>query len=311
MNEIVKYSNYLNKLRFSNFEAMDYNILFYISAISKNKGTNLVQFTFDDIRTATNYKSSSNKRLYDDLLRMSDKLQKVRAVVKNDTRTESFILFPTYIVDQKEKILKIRVNEDFAFILNELTGEFTRFELEEFTNLSSKYSKTLYRLLKQFKNTGLYEVGLEDFRYVMDIPQSYTPRDIMNKAIKPSVDELQSHFANLVCTVKTANKRGNPVIGYKFTFTPEERIVDADSSDKADKKKTSKPKKNSFNDFHQRDYDFEELERELLEADRRALGTTERKSEDKEEDGGQMTLADYMEDMQVIDVDYKESDDKK
>lgn len=47
----------------------------------------------------------------------------------------------------------MKVNEDFLYILNDLTKNFTLFELQEFNNLVCIF-KNLYRLLKQFKTTG-------------------------------------------------------------------------------------------------------------------------------------------------------------
>lgn len=52
------------------------------------------------------------------------------------------------------KKLEIEVNPKFEYIVNELTKNFTGFKLEEFIALSGKYTKTLYRLLKQFRKTG-------------------------------------------------------------------------------------------------------------------------------------------------------------
>lgn len=60
----------------------------------------------------------------------------------------------------------VSVNKRFDFFLNELTSNFTRFELEEFTNLESKYSKAMYRLLKQWRTVGKKEWSIEDFRYL-------------------------------------------------------------------------------------------------------------------------------------------------
>ena len=56
-----------------------------------------------------------------------------------------------------------------------MVQNFTIFELLEFTSLSSKYSKTLYRLLKQWRTQGEYIFhDIADFREKMDIPESFS-----------------------------------------------------------------------------------------------------------------------------------------
>lgn len=48
--------------------------------------------------------------------------------------------------------MEIQVNMPyFGYLLNYLNANFTSFELLEFQNISGKYAKTLYRLLKQWK----------------------------------------------------------------------------------------------------------------------------------------------------------------
>lgn len=133
-----------------------------------------------------------------------------------------FVLFPMFDINLENQTLTVRVNEEFKFILNNLVKNFTRFELKDFIGLQSKYSKTLFRLLKQFKTTGNYEVTLNDFIAKMDIPKSYRIKDITDKIINPTLKELQNYFQDLQCTIQYAHKRGKPVSGYIFTFQPEQ-----------------------------------------------------------------------------------------
>jgi len=268
MNEIVKYDNYLNGLKFTGFSPIDFNFLMALCSRTRDKDTNELKFTFDELREITGYKQTSIKKFASDLERMNEKLMKIICKIKTDTKTIMFVLFPTFVTDIKEQTLTVAVNEKFKFILNAIIKNFTRFDLDEFVQLDSKYSKSLYRLLKQFKSTGKFEVSIKDFREKMDCPESYTNKHIMDKIIKPSLNELQNYFQDLKCETKYAHKRGRPVLGYIFTFTPENRSLDADPSEDKIKMKSSdqnqQPKQNSFANFHQREYDYESLEKELL-----------------------------------------------
>ncbi len=268
MNEIVKYDNYMNNLRFKGFTTIDFNFLMVLCNKLRDKDLSEIVLSFEELRLKTGYKQTSIDKFVADLERMNKKLMEITCNLKTETKIIMFVLFPTFEIDLDNQILVVSVNKKFKFILNELIKNFTRFELNEFINLDSKYAKSLYRLLKQFRNTGRYEVSMDRFREVMDIPESYTNRDVMSKVITISLKELDYHFKDLKCEPKYARKRGKPVLGYVFTFTPENRSLDADPREDKIKMKSldqdQQPKQNSFANFHQREYDYDSLEKELL-----------------------------------------------
>ncbi len=56
-------------------------------------------------------------------------------------------------------------------------NDFTRFELAEFVELEGKYTKTLYRLLKQYRQKGLMMMDWQKFKEIMDIPKAFLTKD--------------------------------------------------------------------------------------------------------------------------------------
>lgn len=317
MNEVVKYHNYMNSLKFTNFTAVDFNFLMALCSRMKNQDTNKLIFSFEELRKITGYTRTSLKVFANDIMKMNEKLMKMNCRLEQDDEIIQFVLFPTFATNIRKQTLTVAVNEQFTFILNELIKNFTRFDLSEFVKLDSKYSKTLYRLLKQFKTTGKFEVTLNDFKAKMDCPKAYNNKQFMQNIINPSLRELQNYFQNLKCTVKYEHKRGKPVSGYIFTFTPEkldklelkepsaakpselqkeltqeekDKLIDEYGADMAEdyikrttqyhccsyatirkwiaedkeKEQSRKPKKNTFTNVPQHDYDFNELEKALL-----------------------------------------------
>ena len=222
MNEIVKYDNYMNSLKFTGFTTTDFNFLMLLCSKMRDKDVTELTISFDELRLKTGYTQHSVKQFVSDLKRMNDKLMKITCSLETETEIIMFVLFPTFKVNLENQMLTVCVNEEFKFILNNLVKNFTRFELKDFIGLQSKYSKTLFRLLKQFKTTGNYEVTLNDFIAKMDIPKSYRIKDITDKIINPTLKELQNYFQDLQCTIQYAHKRGKPVSGYIFTFQPEQ-----------------------------------------------------------------------------------------
>lgn len=223
MNEIVKYDNYMNNLKFTGFTTTDFNFLMALCSRMRDKETNKIVFSFVELRNITNYKKSNSIRQFvADLEHMNEKLMRVTCKLRTETEIIMFVLFPTFIINLNKQTLTVAVNEHFKFILNELIKNFTRFELKDFIGLQSKYSKTLFRLLKQFKTTGTYEVTVNDFRAKMGCPVAYNNKQFMQNVINPTFAELQNYFQDLQCTVKYEHKRGKPVSGYIFTFKPEQ-----------------------------------------------------------------------------------------
>ena len=98
------------------------------------------------------------------------------------------------------------------------------FELAEFTALRSSYAKECYRRLKQYRQTGVWKVSLEDFRRLLDVPKSYRPSEINKYVLKPIEEEL-GPLLNLKVHRKYLKKkpgRGRAsLVGFEFEFDPE------------------------------------------------------------------------------------------
>lgn len=272
MNEIVQYNNTLNSLQFKGFTAMDYNILMGLCYKVRDKGHAKITIAFEELKQLTDFKDQSDTIFIKDLERMIDKLIKVSATHITGDKKTFFVLFPTFEIDRKTRKLTVSVNKDFAFILNELTDNFTQFELKEFAELESKYAKTLYKNLKQYKRSGWWKPTVEELRIVLDVPENYSNKRIMGDVLKPALKLLEDKFEDLKCEPIRAQKRGAPVERYYFTFRAEKQIRGQQSIADypgvlpgEEEPKSKKKKTNTFNDFEQNTYDFEELEKKLLD----------------------------------------------
>ena len=118
-------------------------------------------------------------------------------------------MFTRYKVSKLEKTVLIKVNEEFKYLLNELTSNYTKFELEHFTSIKSNYGKLMFKLLKQFDSTGKREFRIEDFRELLDIPASYKMAQINARVFTESnIEELEKVFKNLkIEKIKNRNER--------------------------------------------------------------------------------------------------------
>lgn len=222
--EIVKYSNKLNNIPFKNFEKVDLNFFYAICAKVREKGSELIEIPLDEIKVMTEYKSTSVERFKSDLVRMNEKLRSCHGIYETDDEIVQFNLFSTFTIVKSRKVLKIRVNPDFAWLLNNIAKEFTSFELQEYVSLDGIYAKALYRLLKQWKTHGCTKkYGVSELKELLSIPD-YETRRFLDKVINPAIEEINKSgaFKNLRCEVIKAKKRGRPVEGYVFRFDLED-----------------------------------------------------------------------------------------
>ena len=221
-NEVVKYNNKFNQVVFQNFTENELSLLMAICSKLRGKGTDTITLTFDQIKTLTNEKQHYTAAGYAEMIdAMYRKLINL-AYFYDDGKdvAGAFHLFQGYERSITDKEVQIAVTPQFLSLFNSLEREFTRFELEEFVNLSGKYTKLLYRQLKQWRTQGHYSVLMKEFRELMDVPDSYTTRDITKRIIVPSVNKLlqlkEFHFLQYKYSYK-----GKKVIRVIFTWHPE------------------------------------------------------------------------------------------
>lgn len=218
MNEIVKYHNdFSNQVVLKKFNANELNFLMAICSKMRNQETNEIMFTFEQLKELTKWSRNDNKGFIESLENTNKKLLALNFTIKENRKTIQFVLFPTFITDDEKKTLKVRVNEDFKYLLNGLSSNFTHFELENFTILQSKYSKILYKELMKFKSTGYLIMTIDDFRNKLDIPKTYQMTHIKTKILKPVILELSQILKNF--EMKQL-KKGKNITHFEFTFKP-------------------------------------------------------------------------------------------
>ncbi|MEB2819700.1 replication initiation protein [Campylobacter upsaliensis] len=250
MNEIVKYHNDFNKIKLPAFTEIEQDLLITILSKVKNKGFgNMIELFPNDLKI--NEKLNSRQYLTD--VMDSLKLKFFKANFREIIETETEIIDKTINLFQEMQIHYVKrnpndgydtsklfnrivliVNPKFAYLVNNITQNFTAFELNEFIALSGKYTKTLYRILKQFRSTGKAYFEWSEFLRIMDIPENKTTGDIDKFILKPALKELTKErnifdqirvpFKNLAYEKekqKGTRGRGGKVIGITFTFKPE------------------------------------------------------------------------------------------
>ncbi len=207
-NTYTTYHNNTNKVNLGKLSEREANLLFAIFQRLKDQGNTLIRFEPQDLKRMLGIKIS-----YDNLTRtarsMWNKIKtadfwEVRDIIVNGRECVSeknYMLFQVCeIVSNKETkeflYMDIQLNTGYQYLLNNLGmgGQYTSFNLLEFQQVRGKYAKTLYRLLKQYKSTGILSVEWTQFRELLDIPKDYEMRNIDQKVLTPSLKELRKIY---------------------------------------------------------------------------------------------------------------------
>ena len=239
--------NEINTVALTDFTPMEIDLLFAILSKVKNKGESRIVCSFKDLKQIVHYTKSNAIEVFAKQLDSTyKKLLSLNIKIGDDRHWTRFVLFTEYDIFLDKQIVSIKVNEKFIFLVNRIVGNFTKFELKEFSLLSSTYSKNMYRLLKQWRSTGFAVYTIEEFRRLLDIPDSYSMGNINQRIIPVIQKDLKPYFKNLkIKKIKGKGKNSRKIVRLEFKFKPEEV--------------------KSTNDVNDIDYDREYTKSELLE----------------------------------------------
>ncbi len=209
-NTYTTYHNNANKVNLGKLSEREANLLFAIFQRLKDQGNTLIRFEPQDLKRMIMVKSNlTNRQLLQVLKNLLDNISGanfwiIREHVENGEVYEdhtSYMLFKQFEIrihkpTQTIEYLDVQLNDSYQYLLNNLGmgGQYTSFKLLEFQRVRGKYAKTLYRLLKQYKSTGILSVEWSQFRELLDIPKDYEMRNIDQKVLTPALKELREIY---------------------------------------------------------------------------------------------------------------------
>jgi plasmid replication initiation protein len=135
-----------------------------------------------------------------------------------DKETNTYII--TGIVDLIEMpgnsdILKLYVNSRMYPLLNEFKKEFTTIDINAIFRLKRKHSKRFYQFFRQFVNTGIFSISLEDLKKRLQLDKGYEKFSHFNsRVLMPAVKEI-NQYTSMNVTYEII-KRGRAVDSLRF-----------------------------------------------------------------------------------------------
>lgn len=245
---LVRYNNKLHNVSLAGMTTKERSLFFAICYFLKEKGTNEITFSFEQLKALSKYSSSSVEQFKKTLSNTYRKLINLTFHDETEDKISEFVLFTKYEINKKEKVVTIKLNEDYEYILNHLDRNYTEHEMLEYSSLKSDYSQLTYALLKKWETTKKVEISLEKYRELLEIPVTYSTTNFNKRVLNQVMRELPQYFCGLELEkIKTGKKVTDLRFtwNYKKTVIKETDIINIKISAKLNKS-IEKARKNRF-----------------------------------------------------------------
>lgn len=226
------------------FTPIEQDLFWTLCAKMKNQHGESMVFDFVYLKDLMETHNISDKKFTEMIYSMYDKLSELKSVFayKRGQEVQSgFFLFQEFNINQSRKILVVRVGDEYQYLLNDLRGSFTRFLLGDFVEIRrNRYVKALFVQLKRYRLSGVWNVSVEAFRELIDIPASYTMGSIQKRVLIPALELLAIDFPNLRIRKRYSDDgQGRKVLGLEFCFEADVRLKSGEWSADPDYRKAT------------------------------------------------------------------------
>lgn len=226
MKEILQYKNGLNNLELGKMNSREQDIFFYILYIlSKNKN-HPVEIPFLELKRMIGITDLSKTKFVDIVKKMVKKFQ---STVQEYQLSEDEILIFNVLddtrINTKKEIITTSLKAAFKDLLEieEKSKCYMSIDLKEMCSLKSSYLKILYRYLKQWESVGTKTIKIEEFKKMLDVPDSYRFYDIDRRILVPALEEFKNIFIGFNYEKLKLDTKGQRVESITFTWQRVER----------------------------------------------------------------------------------------
>ena len=148
--------------------------------------------------------------------------------IENNQVWKAYPIYQMFEYDKKTDEVKFKFNDYMRQYLLELTQKFTKYQIKNIINMTSKYSIRTYQLLKDLRDVKRHiEFEIEDFCDKLEVPKSKRQwgnfqSDIMQTAIQ----EIHELTDIRILGIFPERKRGKKVLSFSIKFCYEYEYED-------------------------------------------------------------------------------------
>lgn len=219
---IVKYHKDFAMVSWKDLNAFEQDILATMLVAIRNRKDDVVSLPVNKLEEVSG-KRIRKYLLKDQMKSMRKKFTSILADFETEDYEGTLVLFPTIWVTNDLDVINIRINPDYKYLFNDFDFKYLKWNLLEHIALPTAYSKSLYRYLSAFLDTGFWHIELNQFREMMNISKNYDTHRLMDKVVNPSVEiirnTLPDKFGDLN-VIKIKGSNGKTVEALRFEFMP-------------------------------------------------------------------------------------------
>lgn len=227
--EVAKYNNSFNTIPLKNLTLVQKKILMTLIWMIKDTDGSEITMNYDRFIELT---QSKPKSFSDGVRLIRQTFNKILSLsiaeIESEQYYEGFVLFTRRRIDKKTGEISVQVNPDYFYLIKDFANEYTKMPLAISNSFERQYTIDIYKFLRQYADTGMWFVKVEDFKRYVGVPDNYGVAKVREKVINPSLEELKKHYKELsfveVYAKKKKGERGRrKVSSYSFFFTKEKR----------------------------------------------------------------------------------------
>lgn len=155
----------------------------------------------------------------DDLFARQFSYQKINEKGNTENYKSRWVSEIGYV--DNEAVVKLIFAPAIVPLITRLEEQFTKYELQQVSQLSSAYAVRLYEILIAWRSAGKTPViELQDFRQKMGVLENeYTRSDNFKKwIIEQSIKQINEHTD--ITAAYEQHKKGRTIYGFSFSFKP-------------------------------------------------------------------------------------------
>ena len=175
----LKHHKDFHGIQFQDFNVKERNLVFALCYKLMNQESNLLEFDVKEIARISNYTpTKAGDNIYKSLEETYKRIKNASIVVKKENGVKHFVLFTVFETFEDKGLVKIRVNDEYRYLLNQVAKPFTIQDVLEYTSLGSGYSQLMYSFLKEWEKSKNIEFKIDKFRELLGIPKGYRISEI-------------------------------------------------------------------------------------------------------------------------------------
>lgn len=212
-----------------NYSAVKSDVMMFIMANALQNKQKQIVFSPTQLKNFIGYRQSSSMQsfreaihaIFKDIATVGYETEEIDKDGHHHTVFRPF--FSKTDIDNSTNTVTVQLGERAAQIFNNFskTTQFNRFSLLQYFQINSKYSKNLFRLLKERRVWGHRSFLEDELRDKLSIPTSYKQADINRRVIKRAFIDLMPYFRDF--SYEIVGSRSSDPTKYVFMWQKEKR----------------------------------------------------------------------------------------